>query len=167
MVYWVWLEGQVRLERFAMISLVQIRCPHCGAKGRMLLPPTGLILIGPCPQCHELVAVFCGQALPLDSEIMESGSAEEKGAHLLVVLTDFIESQIGEMVQQSFQAEEGADQSLDPPSIHSGMEADAAWAVEEQEHLNGPPISAEEVSYFRETELNLLDNSDYFHDIFG
>ncbi|HOF41034.1 MAG TPA: hypothetical protein PLD73_13250 [Candidatus Hydrogenedentes bacterium] len=124
-------------------------------------------MIGPCPQCRELVAVFCGHALPLDSEVMKSGSAEEKGAHLLVVLTEFIESQIGEMVQQSFQAEDGADESLDPPSIHSGVEADAAWAVEEQEQLSNPAISAEEVSYFCETELNLLDNSDYFHAIFG
>ena len=150
-----------------MISLIQIRCPHCGAKGKMMLPPTGLILIGPCPQCHELVAIFCGQALPLDTEIMKSGSTEEKEAHLLVVLTEFIESQIGEMVHQSFGAEENTDENLDPPSVHSGTDADADWTAEEHEQAGDMSISAEEVLYFRDTELNLLDNPDYFRAIFG
>ena len=75
-----------------MLSLIEVQCPHCGARGQIMMPPVGAIIIGPCPQCNELVVVFCGHVLPLEKEIMETGEVEERREHLLHVLTDFLQA---------------------------------------------------------------------------
>ena len=150
-----------------MISVVQIRCTHCGAQGRMVLPPTGIILIGPCPQCKEMVAIFCGQALPLDTEIITHGSSKDKEMHLMSVLTDFIEHEIGEMVHKSFMAEETADKSLDTPKPDTDYDPKAEWTVEDIPETQNMAISEAEFSDFLEKELKLIDNPNYFRAIFG
>lgn len=150
-----------------MISLVQIRCPHCGATGRMVLPPTGTVLIGPCPQCHEMVAIFCGQALPLDTEIMKTGTITEKESHLMAVLTDFIEDQVSEMLHRSLEAEDDLDEHLDSPAVHSEGPIESDWAREDEPEPKDKTISEEELEHFRATELNLIDNPNYFRAIFG
>ena len=150
-----------------MISLVQIRCPHCGATGRMVLPPVGTILIGPCPQCQEMVAIFCGQALALDTEVIKNGSNPEKEAHLMAVLTEFIENQVGDMIHRSFEGEVHTDQDLDTPRIDGEDSPDPQWPPENSPEEWVSEISAEELSHFRETELNLIDDPHYFRAIFG
>ena len=134
----------------------------------MVLPPTGTILIGPCPKCHEMVAIFCGQALPLDTDTMKNGSNAEKEAHLMTILTEFIEGQVGEMIHRSFEAEEEeSEDSLDAPAVHRDDAAESDWTQDQEASFDEPAISPDEVSYFRETELQLLDNPNYFRAIFG
>ena len=77
-----------------MQSLIEVQCPHCGARGQIVVPPVGAIIIGPCPQCSELVVVFCGYILALDKETMESGTTDDRREHLLGVLTEFLQDRI-------------------------------------------------------------------------
>lgn len=73
-----------------MMTLLEVKCPHCDARGQVLLPPLGAIIFGPCPECDNPIVVFLGQCLPLEKHIMESGGNRQKIDHFVQVLTDFI-----------------------------------------------------------------------------
>lgn len=149
-----------------MLSLIEVKCPHCGAHGQIMLPPVGTIIIGPCPECQGLVVVFCGHVLPLAKEIMVQGTISEKREHLVSVLTEFIRERVEFMI-----AEEGA---TDDATTSDGAEAEdvepAKRAVppdEKSARVVHAPISDEEIRSFSRVELKLLDNSDYFKTIFN
>lgn len=134
-----------------MLSIAEVECPHCGARGRLVLPNQGAVLIGPCPRCQEMVAVFCGVGLPLDKEIMVQGNLTEKHTHLMDVLTSFLDHAISETLAQH---EEQSQQSAESPEA-------SADAVDEPVE-----ISQEELEKFREVNLRKLDDKDYFNTIF-
>ena len=90
-----------------MLSLIEVQCPHCGARGQIMIPAVGAIIILPCPQCRELVVVFCGHALALDRGLMGSGSLDERRDHLLSVLTEFLEDRVNKLLSGEMPTEEG------------------------------------------------------------
>ncbi len=93
-----------------MLSFVDVQCPHCGAKGKIVLPPLGTVLIGPCPQCKGMVALFNGTTLPLDSKIILDGTIEEKKKHIVDVFSAFIEEKVEEFFNPK---KEESDSELD------------------------------------------------------
>lgn len=143
-----------------MVSLISVQCPHCGAQGQILLPPVGSIIIGPCPECKELVAVFCGQVLPLDKHIMENADVDEKRSHLLEVLTDFLEDRVGKLMTDDGAIPEDYEE-------YDGPEPDS----EEPERLASKQVAKEisqgEVDQFLDVDLKLLDNQAYFKSVFN
>jgi hypothetical protein len=145
-----------------MLSLVEVKCPHCGAKGQIVMPPLGAIIIGPCPKCEELLIVFCGQVLPLDKEIVMHGSPRDKHEHLMGVLTDFLEERVADLVRQTTpDADDESDwsPSVDDPEL--GLDGSEHPATAEED------ISQKEVEQFVNVDLNLIDNRDYFRAVFG
>ena len=149
-----------------MLSLIEVKCPHCGAHGQIMLPPVGTIIIGPCPECQGLVVVFCGHVLPLAKEIMVQGTISEKREHLVSVLTQFIRERVELMI-----AEESA---MDDATMSEGATAEdvelaqsAAPPEEKQPRVVHSPISDEEIRSFSKVELKLLDDSNYFKAIFN
>lgn len=143
-----------------MLSVTEVHCPHCGAKGKILLPSQGAILIGPCPNCDEMVAVFCGNGLPLDKEVMMSGSNQEKHHHLMEVLTSFLDMSIRDTLKQQTNPENGEfseDGELDPFELKYSTEESPAEPV---------TISEDDVQTFRDVDLKFLDNKEYFDSIF-
>ncbi len=156
------------------MSLIEVICPHCGAKGRIMAPPVGTIVFGPCPECQEMVAIFCGQALPLDKEIMGNGGEDEKKEHLLETLGGFLQDRIehmfqadgdlaglAEAVQQSLQKakQNRADAENEDDSRQVPLEAT-------QPHHRAR-ISEAELDTFRNIELKLIDNKEYFRAVFS
>ena len=145
-----------------MMSLIEVQCPHCGAQGQIMLPPLGAIIVGPCPECHEMVAIFCGRVLPLSKDVMARGSKEERREHVLQVLNVFIESRV--------------EQLFEGPAEDNGVLSDALGQAPEAEEApasinvfgNAPtsPISEEEVDSFRSVDLKLIDNTEYFRAVF-
>jgi len=131
-----------------MLSLIEVQCPHCGARGQIMVPPVGAIIIGPCPQCSELVVVFCGHVLALDKEIMENSSTENRREHLLSILTGFLQDRIAKLLSD----DEGN------PVDTSGVEENQAAEVS--------PISQMELERFTDVDLKLLDNKAYFKSVF-
>jgi hypothetical protein len=146
-----------------MLSLVEVKCPHCGARGQIVMPPLGAIIIGPCPKCEELLIVFCGQVLPLEKDIVMNGTPREKHEHLMGVLTDFLEDRVADLVRQTTPSEE---EDADSEALdESEFTAEAEELTEpEREIVN---ISQPEVDQFKQVDLNLLDNRDYFRAVFG
>jgi len=148
-----------------MLSLIEVQCPHCGARGQIMMPPVGAIIIGPCPQCNELVVVFCGHVLPLEKEIMENGGLDERREHLLHVLTDFLQDRIGKLMTE--EAESGAE-SFEESDGDSELEPAGETAPAEAVKSDGKlePISDGELERFASIDLKLLDNKAYFKSVF-
>ena len=145
-----------------MLSLIEVQCPHCGARGQIMLPPVGAIIIGPCPQCNELVVVFCGHVLPLEKQIMENAPIEERREHLLKVLTDFLRERIERLmtVEAEESGEEYSDDEGDADQTASAQDADTA------QKERRVPISESELERFAKIDLKLLDNKAYFRSVF-
>lgn len=150
-----------------MLSMVEVKCPHCGVRGQILLPPLGALIVGPCPNCDQMVVVFCGKVLALDKEIMLKGTATEKHEHLMGILVDFLANRVARVVEQlSPDMADGlrdyapeAQDSAQPPA----PEAEAGQAEDMQVD---PRITDTELDEFVHSELPRLDNKDYFKAIF-
>lgn len=159
-----------------MLSLIEVQCPHCGARGQIMMPPVGAIIIGPCPQCNELVVVFCGHVLPLDKQIMESGNLDERREHLLSVLMEFLQDRIGKLMSEEAEAAEAAEmdsgETLDEPdaaAVGGTVPASGgAEALSDEQKRQGAmtPISQSELERFASIDLKLLDNGAYFKSVF-
>lgn len=159
-----------------MLSLIEVTCPHCGAKGQIMLPPAGAIIVGPCPECQELVVVFCGQVLPLKKEVMTDGSSKEKRQHIMSVLTGFLRDRVGQIVAEDEDVKDVHDEA--PPKPQHPVVRDKSAAAPEKheapiekkvcspEHV-AEPISHEDVRRFVISDLKKLDNGEEFKKIFG
>jgi hypothetical protein len=144
-----------------MLSVMHITCPHCGSKGQVMVPPQGAIVIGPCPECSEFVCVFCGSALPLERDILLHGSSGDKRAHLMGVLSDFLEERVTDLIDQVSASMEEMDGQGAP-----GPEVFQAASTQDPE-VDDMEISSQEFQDFVERELPQLDNADYFRAIFS
>jgi len=134
-----------------MLSLIEVKCPHCGARGQLTLPLIGAIIIGLCPECYELVALCWGRVLPLDNEIMRNGSFSETREHVANVL-------VAHVLKEAFSADED-----------EGCVAEEEIGGQSQSPRAGKSneISEREVVDFARSDLDLIDNKDYFKAIFG
>lgn len=147
-----------------MLSLIEVQCPHCGARGQIMIPPVGAIIIGPCPQCSELVVVFCGHVLPLDKAVMESESVDDRREHLLGVLTEFLQDRIYKILNDEMVFDESGETSVELEAGEISDEATASALVEQK--TEAAPISQSELERFADIDLKLLDNKAYFKSVF-
>ena len=150
-----------------MMSLIDVTCPHCGAKGRIMAPPLGAIIFGPCPECQEMVVIFCGQALPLDKTIMTQGSEADKKEHLLEAIGLYLHDRIDQLF--SGEAQETLEHAESPaeetPEAEAGEEPQES-APHFLSTAAAAAISDSELDTFRNIELRLIDNKEYFRAVF-
>jgi len=129
-----------------------------------MVPPVGAIIIGPCPQCNELVVVFCGHVLALDKETMENGCTDDRRDHLLSVLTEFLQDRIAKLLSDDVEMLDG---ELGEEGVED-YDASGAGNVPSDEEPAGAksPISQTEFERFTDVDLKLLDNKAYFKSVF-
>lgn len=149
-----------------MLSLIEVKCPHCGAQGQIVLPPLGAIIVGPCPQCEEPVVVFCGRVLPLKKSVIQDGSMKEKYDHLMAILTQFVEQRVTQLLKNAEESQEPetdaySDEEMDIKDLNDGVVPDTRI---EGNHAR---ITQAEVDQFTRIDLKFLDNKDYFNEVFG
>ena len=140
-----------------MLSVIEVKCPHCGANGQLMVPPLGSIIVGPCPECRELVAVFCGHVLPLDKKIMINGTSDARREHLMAGITDFLDSRIAKLIDDS---------SDNSECVANHQFGNDVQYFDDDEVTEGI-ISDDEIEHFKDTELQLIDNKDYFELFFS
>ena len=145
-----------------MLSLIEVQCPHCGARGQIMIPPVGSIIIGPCPQCEELVVVFCGHVLPLDKQLMESGTVDERRDHLLTALTGFLHERVHKLLLGEVQA----DGELVEEGFIGPIDDQADQVEPSPESVEQSLITETEMERFTDVDLKLLDNTAYFRSVF-
>ncbi len=149
-----------------MLSFTNVECPHCGAKGKIITPPLGAIIVGPCPACKDMVTIFCGVALPLDTTLMSEGAVEEKRRHLLETLTRFLEDRLHGLFNDDEPVFGG-----DMLEADDGIGEDEAFGAEA--HVSAREvhdkilISDQEFQHFVDVDLSLLDNKHFFRAVFG
>lgn len=158
-----------------MMSLIEVKCPHCGAQGQILMPPVGAIIVGPCPHCEGMVVVFSGRVFPLDGDIMQSGSLEEKKEHMMEVLGVFLHERIERLLMEPpltasnadagvpEDASDDAGEDEDAPPIHEPVVPDRRPIG----RVAKAPISQGEMDDFVRTDLQLIDNPEYFKAVFS
>jgi hypothetical protein len=146
-----------------MLSLMDVQCPHCHAQGRIITPPPGSIIVGPCPECTEMVVVFGGRVLPLDKNIMVHGNVDARKEHLLEVLGIFLESRIEQLLTSPMPAAPEGEEAEEPVEAFA-PHPHPSPVVEKRRRL--APISTEEYSAFLQKEVHLLDNPQAFRAIF-
>ena len=151
-----------------MLSLIEVKCPHCGARGQIILPPLGALIIGPCPECKEFVMVFCGLVLPLQKDVVLNGTVEQKRDHLMTVLTGFLRERVQQIVTENM----GDDDEIEAEELEHELASPKpvkfpGSAKKIRVPSKGKPISASEIDRFVHIELDLLDKTEYFKRIFG
>lgn len=144
-----------------MLPVIEVQCPFCKAKGQIMTPPLGSIIVGPCPRCKETVLLFDGTVMALDKDIINSGTPEEKKQHLLETIIDVVAEKVEELVEN-----EGL--GLDS---ESGSEEGFGYIEDERivpsiRNSNAPRISPEDVQDFINIDLNLINSKKYFDRIF-
>jgi len=153
-----------------MLSLIEVTCPHCGVQGQILLPPLGAIIVGPCPECGGMVAIYCGRVLPLDQATMESGTQADRRAHLGDVLGTYLRERIDRLFADSASGEEEDESASANGFLFEDIEEELAVSDAGRIVPFGAapsvPITNEEVDSFKNVDLKLLDNADYFRAVF-
>jgi len=134
---------------------------------RALLPEDGLLVLGPCPACHEFVLLVAEIPLPVDKQVILYGSTDEKREHLFSVLASFLEQRINLLVDQ---VDENKDRLTDYENSRRFQKVDHLEPSANAQFPDTTPlmqqISSEEVRQFVEEELPRLDDSEYFKTIF-
>ena len=141
-----------------MINIIKIKCPHCGVEGQLVLPESDALIIGPCPECNNTVAIFAGKALALDKSLLKKATQEEAYNHLYGVLEGVIREKLDQIFNTAFP---------ETPSVVPDEETGIPEERVANEAPKAPAISAMELHAFVQEELPLLDNRDYFKAIFG
>ena len=146
-----------------------------------MLPPVGAIIVGPCPECHNMVVIFAGKALALDNDIIQNGDATARRDHIMQVLIAFLEERIGKLVasedrpggeppagptsneMEQVAQEAGVESKLEPPALDA---EDDEPKIDPYGNRTTAPISRSEVDSFVRVELQLIDDKDYFKAVF-
>ncbi len=160
-----------------MLSVIEVQCPHCGARGTIMLPPVGSVLIGPCPLCNEMVVLFAGRVMALDTAIMLGDDLDAKRDHLVDVLMGYIRERVDEVLDSVTvgpsipdQEELGAEVRGEAGGNGDGG-TDAEKSIEVEPTMDDMatkrPISKEEAEDFLRIDLPLLAKAEYFRAFFG
>ncbi len=127
----------------------RLTCPHCSEE-RISIPsvPKDVVVVIPCPACHEFVVLFREKMVALDRTLLEEGSHEERKMHLASVIAEFLDP---DLIQ------------LDLGAMEFSARKDETTESDGATETASDPISQDEVDLFTKTELAGLDRSDYFH----
>ena len=174
-----------------MQPVIEVQCPFCKVRGQIVTPPVGSIIVGPCPQCAEIVLLFCGVVLPLNKDAILHGTVDEKKTHLTETIMELVTQRITELVENAqdsgdealveeidYSAEELDENALQADEAVAPVEADAAAAAGKVAEPVGvkpsctaecavSPISDDEVHDFVNIDLHLIDRKEYFERVFG
>ncbi|GAB4344601.1 MAG: hypothetical protein Kow0099_24150 [Candidatus Abyssubacteria bacterium] len=143
-----------------MFPIIEVECPFCKATGQIVAPPLGSIIVGPCPRCSEMVLLFNGSVMPLDKDIINGGTADEKKQHLLETIVELVADRVDELVESG---DVGSDSVKQP-----GKKGKPLRRVKPSvSNRKAPPISRDDVRDFINIDLHLIDTRDYFEKVFG
>ncbi len=160
-----------------MLSVIEVKCPHCGARGTIMVPPVGSVLIGPCPLCNEMVVLFAGRVMPLEREIMLGSDPDAKSDHLMEVLMEYVRERVEEVLSTANVVSPLVEQDEVPEDVLREMVDNGSEKDEEKGHIDFHPtvdadstmrpISKQEVDDFLRIDLPLLAKTEYFRAFFG
>jgi hypothetical protein len=130
-------------------------CPHCKSHRIVTAKvPRDVVVVMPCPACHELSVLFRNKVIPINRRIIESGTFEERKNHLAHVIAEFLEpSMFGLAATENDEA---------PDSLFEEADDALACAAPSGHEASETGITDEEMERFIRVELKCLDNPAYF-----
>ncbi len=143
-----------------------IICPHCNKQkiGSGKLPPD-VVMILPCPSCHEFSIVFRNRAIPINRRIIEKGSRKERVEHLASIVEMFLDLAMPELERENKEIDNDDKQEIVEEERQNIFKQRSG-----HQSLTGnqpSPISAEEIKIFIEKEINSIDDPELFRKYFG
>jgi hypothetical protein len=147
-----------------------IICPHCNQQkigsGRL---PADVVMILPCPLCHEFSIVFRNKAIPINRRIIEKGSRKERIEHLASIVEMFLELAMPELEQSNTNDSEQIISEKEGIFEEESKRISPRNSESKQisSESKSAPISAEEVKSFIEKEINSINDPEFFKKYFG
>ena len=142
-----------------------VSCPHCG-KTRIATAkaPRDVVVMMPCPECHELVALFRGKVIGINRDILENGSKEDRKNHIAELIEEFLPPELlsGEF---DWSMPSGASFTPNKPRRRPRRKLPEFLQGSDCEDLEN--ISDEEYERFLKFELDRIDEPRYFKKYFG
>ena len=124
--------------------------------------PREVVAIMACQNCNELSVMFRKKIIPLNKQVLESGSFEERKEHLATVIAHFLEAGMFSF-EQSDSNVGGAMFELPPRLRRTRQRRKPAMPIEPRD----APITDQELNRFIQVDLKCIDNPTYFRKIFG
>ena len=143
-----------------------ITCPHCGNQ-RLLTSkvPKDVVVVLPCPSCHEWVVLFRSKVIALSREVIINGSFEEKKEHIAEVIAEFLEPGMLPSSAEELEAMTNQfGQARHPGQDENELEDDDGGDTDEEGER---PISQREFDNFVKLQLKRIDDPIYFRKHFG
>ncbi|MDX9974125.1 MAG: hypothetical protein RBU21_14160 [FCB group bacterium] len=144
-----------------------LSCPHCGSNriGANRIPKDVVVVL-PCPACHELVVIFRNKTAAANREVLENGTKEQRKAHIAEIVMEFLDS----LVFRSFPMNLGGESGESIEANKDGDFLDDAELEEEVESIAkglSSEITQREIDRFVKTDLQRIDDSSYFRKYFS
>jgi len=139
-----------------------VTCPHCGHRHVVTNKiPKDVVVVLPCPSCHEFVIFFRERAIGLKREVIENGDFEERKRHLMEMLEsnkEHIAEGIAEFLEAGvpWKDADEDDDDLD----------DTFDEADDLENDDENPITQSEVDRFVKLDLQRIDDASYFRRTF-
>lgn len=139
----------------------KVVCPHCKAH-RILTSkiPRDVIVVMPCPACHEWVVLFLNRVLAVSRRILKHGTFEERKMHIASVIAQFFE--------QDAEVEAGDDDDDAPTGLdglaqlRNSLRFQGGGFGRDVPEQTQPPITQEELDRFIKIDLRRMDDPEYF-----
>lgn len=126
-----------------------------------MAPPMGSIVVGPCPRCDEMVLLYDGTVMPLDKDIINHGTSEEKKQHLLETIVEMVADKVDSVIEGG---------NIGPkPGKESGKKKKDVQTTSIKPSVRdkkAPPISREDIRDFVNIDLHLIDSKGHFDKVF-
>ncbi|OHA57670.1 MAG: hypothetical protein A2114_01910 [Candidatus Vogelbacteria bacterium GWA1_51_14] len=147
--------------------IIEVQCPYCASKGSVVIPSFYSVIVGPCPQCGELVLICLGQIRRLQKEIILYGSADDQFRHLTEVINQISDRMIKDVAKVIRDMIDDVDE-IDLKVLQSYGQAEkiSSDTIEEKTPRKSKVIQEEEINRFK-SELNQIDDSKFFRKTFG
>ena len=129
--------------------------------------PGDVMAVVACQSCGQWSVMFRGRAVPIQREVLEGGTMEDRQRHLAEIISHFLAAGLFAQELSGFMQGfaggdlSGQDKAMNAESA-SGIAPDANIAPD-----LSTPITDEECVQFSEIDLPLLDDPLAFRRIFG
>lgn len=140
-----------------MSENIEIFCPLCGKQGKIERPHPRMLYVTKCDGCEYWILYYNGRCFALDDQIMSGGTHEDRIACMEAALMDYFYPQLNGLAIV-VEGKIFADKS------QSGSEV--LKNLDEFQFQPEDSILPEELDSFRNVDLKLLDNPEYFKAVF-
>jgi len=164
-----------------MLSFLNMECPKCGAEYTLSIEELNIMVLFKCFECGQSNLYVAGNILELDSEIIDTGTEQEKKRHIVETAQLFACEFAGNVIEN---VDRVIDVNMETQMETRPLKTDrrnkkkrskraAEEKIEESLLLpsvklaDAPKITRKEMEDFKRIDLELIDKTEFFNRYFG